>query len=326
MNRDSFRIENGYSWDCCIVFKVRKANEVLTAKHNENSIKKIVNKLNRAGLETRLFYSIQHDEVYCKIRCSLQRLMQEADRSGYRLLLDSVNLETLMVAGRKGKWDGVKIPFPSPQTPLHPYEYIYAEYKYDSLTRNTREELINIYKRRTNNTYFRGIDRLKLITGIIREKEKAGGCHLDLRGLQFEECILGFIMLHDNVELRTLEANWLVFFQFPWKQEVDMVTISPHSHCRLTFFTFSIGQRLFRRESRSLLRMAWALYHLAASRRFHRHNDLDQCGDGGQRPQCTRDTLLLRLYGALGNLLPRVLEEKRGILLHALGHTWYGAL
>lgn len=220
--RDSFRIENGYSWDCCIVFKVRKSDEVLTPNQNENSIKKIVNKLNRAGLETRLFYSIQHDEVYCKIRAPLKRLMIEADRIDYKLLLDPIYLETVMTAGRPGKWNPVRIPAVTPQTSMSPYEYIYAEYRFDEISQNTREDLINVYKRRSNNTYFRGIDRLKLISGIIRARENDGGCKLELRGLQLDGCILGYMCLHDNVELRTLEANWLVFFQMPWKQEIDM--------------------------------------------------------------------------------------------------------
>lgn len=32
----------------------------------------------RAGIETRMFYSVQRDEVYCKIRCPLERLQREA--------------------------------------------------------------------------------------------------------------------------------------------------------------------------------------------------------------------------------------------------------
>jgi hypothetical protein len=222
-NRDSFRIENGYSWDCCVVFKVRKTEEVLTALQNENSIKKIVNKLNSAGLETRLFYSCQHDEVYCKIRAPLRRIMLEADRVDYKLLLDPITLETVLTAGRPSKWDPVHIPHPCPQTSISPYDYIYAEYRYDSLLNNTREDLINVYKRRANGTFFRSSDRMKLICGIIRARDHEGGAHLDFRSLQLNNCICGFIMLHDMVELRTLEANWLVFFQFPWKQEIDMV-------------------------------------------------------------------------------------------------------
>lgn len=31
-----------------------------------------------AGIETRMFYSVQRDEVYCKIRCPLERLEHEA--------------------------------------------------------------------------------------------------------------------------------------------------------------------------------------------------------------------------------------------------------
>lgn len=204
------------------MFKVRKTGDPLTPKQNDNSIKKIVGKLNRAGLETRLFYSIQHDEVYCKIRAPLTRLMIEADRIDYKLLLDPNAIEAIMTAGRPGKWNPVRIPAVTPQTSMNPYEFIYSGYRYDETTQSTREDLINVYKRRSNNTYFRGIDRLKLISGIIRERENEGGCMLEMRGLELDGCILGFMCLHDNVELRTLEAKWLVFMQMPWKQEIDM--------------------------------------------------------------------------------------------------------
>jgi anoctamin-10/anoctamin-7 len=35
--------------------------------------------------------------------------------------------------------------------------------------------------------------------------------------------IEAFFPLHDLVELRELEEKWLVFFQLPWRQNVDAV-------------------------------------------------------------------------------------------------------
>jgi hypothetical protein len=38
-------------------------------------------------------------------------------------------------------------------------------------------------------------------------------------------CILGFMPLHDMVELRQLEGHWLTFFDFPWDQPVDEIKV-----------------------------------------------------------------------------------------------------
>lgn len=43
-----------------------------------------------AGIETRMFYSVQRDEVYCKIRCPLDRLEREAV-SFLRSLVDALS-------------------------------------------------------------------------------------------------------------------------------------------------------------------------------------------------------------------------------------------
>lgn len=71
-------------------------------------------------------------------------------------------------------------------------------------------------------SYFRASDRLKLISSIIANK-CVGGCNLDMAKLLRKGAILGFFPLHDNVELRSLEEKWLVIFQMPWKQEINMV-------------------------------------------------------------------------------------------------------
>ena len=41
--------------------------------------------------------------------------------------------------------------------------------------------------------------------------------------LRSPKCILGFIPLHDMVELQTLEKSWIKFFEWPWKQNVVAV-------------------------------------------------------------------------------------------------------
>lgn len=90
---DKFRNDNGYSWDYVMVFKVYRQDEEISDHQRHCSMKKVLAKLAKGGLETRLFYSCQHDEVYCKIRAPLERLMREADRINYKLLLNPVVLK-----------------------------------------------------------------------------------------------------------------------------------------------------------------------------------------------------------------------------------------
>lgn len=216
-NRDSFRTENGYSWDYCMVFQVYDVEDKLTEKQEAHSLKHILRELSEGGLQTRLFYSVDAHEVYCKIRAPIFRLMREADRIDYRLPFDSEALRLLCAAGRKDKWAPLTIPDTSEETSLGPYDYIYGRFE------TNRIELQNLYVKRSNNTIFRGVDRLKLIQEILKAKKRDGGCDFDVYKLIEEKSILAFFPMHDHVELRILEEQWLRFIQMPWNQPLDMV-------------------------------------------------------------------------------------------------------
>ena len=220
--RDNFRTENGYSWDCALVFKVYLNSEDVTEAQSKYSIKRVLHELADGGLETRLFYSAQADEVYCKIRAPLDRLCQEADRVDMKLSLDSEAIRTL---SRKGKfdangnavWPPINIPDECAETNFSPFDFIYGKYEYQ------RDDVAKLYKVYPNNTVFRGVDRLKLIFNILKAKKYEGGCHLDIYRLLQDQCIVGFFPLHDHVELHELEKNWLQFFQWPWNQPVEQI-------------------------------------------------------------------------------------------------------
>lgn len=87
--KDPFRADNGYSWDFVMIFNVLGLKDTETPKQMKYSLKFILSQLADAGLETKLFYSVRCNKVYCKIRCPIRRLYAEADRIGYKLLLDS---------------------------------------------------------------------------------------------------------------------------------------------------------------------------------------------------------------------------------------------
>ena len=84
--------------------------------------------LAKGGLEAKLSYSIQKDEIYLKIRATIQRLMKEADRIDYCLLLNDIQVCNALQEGNAIKgWKGVSIPPPSQtiETDIDPYAYIY---------------------------------------------------------------------------------------------------------------------------------------------------------------------------------------------------------
>ena len=52
----------------------------------------VVERLERGGLETKLYKSYAYDKIFCKIRCSADRLKDQAAEVGYPLLLDETTL------------------------------------------------------------------------------------------------------------------------------------------------------------------------------------------------------------------------------------------
>lgn len=219
--KDTFRNTYGYSWDYVMVFKVHEADKKLTKIQNEKSVKYIINALAESGLQTKMFYSVQNDELYLKIRCPLKRLMKEADRINYRLLLEPTALgNKLRLGNAKGPvekhWKPVDVPSSSIETTIDPYDYIYSDYRME-------EDDADLYKKWPNGSIFRGVDRLKLIAGILAARTGEGGCHLDVYRLIKDGCMIAFFPLHDAVELRELEEKWLRICQPPWLQHVDIV-------------------------------------------------------------------------------------------------------
>mmetsp|Transcript_21081 Transcript_21081/g.21777 ORF Transcript_21081/g.21777 Transcript_21081/m.21777 type:complete len:758 (+) Transcript_21081:44-2317(+) len=223
---DNFRDENGYSWDVVFVFKVYGERERLTSQQSKWSLKRLLKELADGGLQTRLFYSVQADEVYCKVRAPLHRIKKEADRVNMKCKLDPEKLKALCKQGKtvdgKTYWGPLKIQDSCPETPLSPYDFMYVKYE------NDREDVDSLYTLYQSSeeykaTQFRGVDRLKLIFSILSARKSEGGCHLDIYRLMKDNCLLGFYPLHDHVELTKLQKNWLQMFQWPWNQPIDEI-------------------------------------------------------------------------------------------------------
>ena len=147
-HKDPFRGVNGYSWDFVMVFKIRKFDDKQTPKQLNPlfSVKGLLDLLAESGLQTKLFYSVQNDELYCKIRAPLKRITEEAERTKYRLLLDSSAAANALALGcsegpSTGHWSPIQLPLHSEETHLDPFAYIYGRFTKSSF------EKYDLYKK-----------------------------------------------------------------------------------------------------------------------------------------------------------------------------------
>ena len=137
-DKDQFRNENGYSWDYVMVFKVYDADNAATDEQKLFNTKFLLSRLAEGQLEVRLFYSVKRDNVYCKIRAPIRRLLKEADRSDYKLALNSSALKSYctkpneVVSDRN--FDPLTIPEQCLETDLPPYHHIFMSFHYDDDT------------------------------------------------------------------------------------------------------------------------------------------------------------------------------------------------
>ena len=80
-----FMEKNGYSFDVVMVMPVYDAHEKLTKDQLRFTHEEIILRLHNAELETELFFSVQHDELYIKIRIPTYRLKFWADKVDYKV-------------------------------------------------------------------------------------------------------------------------------------------------------------------------------------------------------------------------------------------------
>lgn len=158
--KDPFRNTYGYSWDYIMVFKILPVRNRMSERQQNQSMKYVINRLADAGLQNKLFYSVQRDELYCKIRCSLPRLQREADRINYLLPLEPTRLCLALRSGKQvgpveKQWTGIELDSIHVETDIDPFDYIYCDYR--------MSEDSTMYKTWPNNSIFR-----YLIYNIIR--------------------------------------------------------------------------------------------------------------------------------------------------------------
>lgn len=219
----NFDAGQNWNWDWVMVFRIQEANEVVTRYQEQYSFRRVVERLNAGGLETKLYKSYDYSKIFCKIRCSSARLKTAAAASDYPLMLDEEEVIARMSRGYrdefgKFKWYGREVKDEKHQNNTYKYyEYIYGTY-------DKRSDLQSAYvKYATSNSIFRGVDRLKLIMGIMETDIKQDGCSLVATELVEKGACLAIYPLHDEEEIHALMNKWLANCSMPWSQPISQV-------------------------------------------------------------------------------------------------------
>lgn len=217
-----FSRKHGYSYDCVLVIKIREANEPATAFQREYSLQKIIQRLVDASIDTQMFFSVQQDEVYIKVRAQPARLRQFADKINYKVMLNPLAISERLREGFKKNdqwvWLPINIQDTKKQCRFTETEFIYGKY---SVAKELEDVYVNpdLTKRRV----FRGVDRLKLLYGIMETPVEEGGCGFKVKELIHNGALEAFFPLHNYDELRSLQGNWITMFQWPGNQPFKMM-------------------------------------------------------------------------------------------------------
>ncbi|OQS02860.1 hypothetical protein THRCLA_04808 [Thraustotheca clavata] len=212
-NQEPFELKYGYNHDYVFVFKVHDENAQLTEVQTKYSMRFILQRLASAGLETKLFYSSTRDLVFCKIRASLERLSKEADRIDLKLEFDPVALKELAARGNRERGIApIMIREESHQTKRSPFKHIFGKF-------DMEDRLAEVYKKYgPKQIPFRGVDRIKLILSIIHASVSDGGCELNTKKLELNECIVTCYALHNFEERNILNTKWINWSSAPSNQ------------------------------------------------------------------------------------------------------------
>lgn len=226
---DEFYKDNGHSYDFAFVFEVVEDENKgeLSKFRTAYSLKNILDRLNKANFECGCFYSCQRDEIYIKMRVSIQTLKEKAAGSRYKLLLDSERVKLRLENGNGDKWAPVKITDQYKVSPFTPFEYIYGVYllgeDYQALYKLYEVAVVDDEGKVWDfDTPFRSTDRIKLMISILESKitDNPAGCGLNVNDLLHEEAVLAAFPLHDYTLLKNIQKDWLKLRAWPSEQPI----------------------------------------------------------------------------------------------------------
>ena len=229
---DDFLKEYGYTWDYTFVFKVfdEDDKDKMTELQKEYTMKNVIDRISQAGVETTCFYSCQRDEIYVKTRVKPERLKQEAQKCGYKCLLDSNGLRVKAQQGKKQQdgssyiWHPISLTDEFQQSSIQPYDYIFGPYQ-------MAPEFNSLFKQYEFNGKkhpFRQIDRIKLLLIIFQapmtDSPPGGGMDItQMSAVAKGPVVKGQFPIQNFEELNRLQRRWLTMWDYPWNQPVDDV-------------------------------------------------------------------------------------------------------
>ena len=242
----SYDAQQNWNWDWVMVFRVYGPDSYVSDYQRHYSLRLIVERLEMGGLQTKLYKSYHYDKIFCKIRCTSDRLKDQAAAVDYPLLMDETEVKMRIERGYrdefgKYKWyprrDGWKLASEGDegeklektfnnaivdtegQSGYAFNEHIYG--KYDKRGDLQSPSVYVTYP--ASNSIFRSVDRLKLMMGIMEGDIKQEGCSLILKELITRGACLAIYPLHDDDALQTIQDRWLTYLEPPWAQPIDLV-------------------------------------------------------------------------------------------------------
>lgn len=225
----NFDKEDRFTYDAVLVFKVgskdnkikvrdpetKEVSEVTEEDHFRNCTAEMLKKIERSGIKTDLWYSVQKDEIYCRIGVPEYRLELEADRVDYDLELDQKKCLEL------GEALGVRLATvtKAKDAPISEDAWLNMFGKYKKLDPKFayRQEL---YRRNYTDesdkksphyrSLFNSIDRIKLGITIMEADGALGGAEISFSKLiaNKQHPLVAFFPLHEIKKREALKAKW----------------------------------------------------------------------------------------------------------------------
>ena len=186
----SYDAQQNWNWDWVMVFRVYGPDSYVSDYQRHYSLRLIVERLEMGGLQTKLYKSYHYDKIFCKIRCTSDRLKDQAAAVDYPLLMDETEVKMRIERGYrdefgKYKWyprrDGWKLASEGDEgekleKTFHnaivdtegQSGYAYNEHIYGKYDKRGDLQSPSVYVTYpASNSIFRSVDRLKLMMGIM---------------------------------------------------------------------------------------------------------------------------------------------------------------
>ncbi|KAH8056750.1 intracellular chloride channel [Aureococcus anophagefferens] len=217
-----------------VVFRVYGPDSYVSDYQRHYSLRLIVERLEMGGLQTKLYKSYHYDKIFCKIRCTSDRLKDQAAAVDYPLLMDETEVKMRIERGYrdefgKYKWyqaRGWKLRGEATRRAREAFNnaivdtegqsgYAFNEHIYGKYDKRGDLQSPSVYVTYpASNSIFRSVDRLKLMMGIMEGDIKQEGCSLILKELITRGACLAIYPLHDDDALQTIQDRWLTTWLF----------------------------------------------------------------------------------------------------------------